>query len=96
MKLKVMSETNSPPSYTGQMKNPNSGQYSKMSKNDKMMESSTRRGSAIHKSSSKGGIKSSLGTGRSNGRGVGTNGTTGSSKNEINSSKPSSKGGGNM
>ena len=65
-----------------------------MSKNDKIGDNGNRRGSAIHKSSSKGAIKSSLGTGRSNGRGgIVSNGTTGSSQN---GSKPSSKGGGNV
>ena len=54
-----------------------------MSKNDVngLGDSANRRGSAIHKTSSKGGFKSSSGTGRSNGRG-GTNVTNGSSKAE--------------
>ena len=66
-----------------------------MSKTDvtALGDSGTRRGSAIHKTSSKGGFKSSSGTGRSNGRGVGTNGTNGSGKADITSNKQSSKGG---
>jgi hypothetical protein len=54
-----------------------------MSKQDanNLGDSGNRRGSAIHKTSSKGGFKSSSGTGRSNVRG-GTNVTNGSSKAE--------------